>query len=128
MLDGPSTPAIGFAMGLDRTILAMEMKELKFDIKDNIDVYIMYGNDEEKETASYILQDLRLNGFIAETDYMNKQFKNQFKSADRFNAKYLIILKNDDLKDFKVTVKDNLTKEEELVNINDLVDYLDMKL
>ena len=126
MLDGPSTPAIGFAMGLDRTILAMETKELKFDIKDNIDVYIMYGNDEEK--ASYILQDLRLNGFIAETDYMNKQFKNQFKSADRFKAKYLIILKNDDLKDFKVTVKDNLTKEEELVNINDLVDYLDMKL
>ncbi len=128
MLDGPSTPAIGFAMGLDRTILAMETKETKFDIKDNIDVYIMYGNDEEKETASYILQDLRLNGFIAETDYMNKQFKNQFKSADRFKAKYLIILKNDDLKDFKVTVKDNLTKEEELVNINDLVDYLDMKL
>ncbi len=128
MLDGPSMPAVGFAMGLDRTILAMEKLGVNFNIKDNIDVYIMYGNEEEKETATYLLQDLRLNGFIAETDYMNRQFKNQFKSADRFNSKYLIILKNDDLKDFKVTVKDNTTKEEELVNINDLVDYLDMKL
>ena len=50
----------------------------------------MYGNEEEKETATYLLQDLRMNGFVCETDYMGKSFKNQFKSADRFNSKYLI--------------------------------------
>ncbi len=127
-LDGPSTPAIGFAMGLDRTILAMEALNINFNIKNDIDIFIMYGNDEEKETATYLLQDLRMNGFISETDYMGKSFKNQFKSADRFNSKYLIILNNDDIKDYKVKVKDNTTKEEELVNINDLVEYLDMKL
>ena len=127
-LGGPSVPAIGFAMGVDRTILAMEALDINFDIKNNIDVFIMYGNEDEKETASYILQMLRVNGFICETDYMNKTLKNQFKSADRFNSKYLIILNNDDLKSFKVNVKDNTTKEEELVNINDLVDYLDMKI
>ena len=59
---------------------------------------------------------------------MNKSFKNQFKSADRFNSKYLIILNSEDLKDYKVKVKDNTTKEEELVNINDLVDYLDSRV
>ena len=127
-LDGPSTPAIGFAMGLDRTILAMDALNINFNIKNDIDIFIMYGNEEEKETATYLLQDLRMNGFICETDYMGKSFKNQFKSADRFNSKYLIILNNDDIKDYKVKVKDNTTKEEELVNINDLVEYLDMKL
>ena len=126
-LGGPDMPAIGFAMGLDRTILAMDSLNINYNIKDNIDIFIMYGNEEEKETATYLIQDLRMNGFICETDYMNKSFKNQFKSADRFKSKYLIILNSDDLKEFKVKVKDNVTKEEELVNINDLVDYLDMK-
>jgi len=126
-LDGPSIPAIGFAMGLDRTILAMESLNVNFKIKDNIDIFIMYGNEEEKETATYLIQDLRMNGFICDTDYMGKSFKNQFKSADRFNAKYLIILNSDDIKNFQVKLKDNETKEEELVNINDLVDHLDMK-
>ena len=127
-LDGPSTPAIGFAMGLDRTILAMEALDVNFKIREDIDLFIMYGNEEEKDTANYLLQELRMNGFITETDFMNKSFKNQFKSADRFNAKYLIILNSDDIKGYKVKVKDNTTKEEELVSINDLVDYLDQRI
>lgn len=126
-LGGPSIPAVGFAMGLDRTILAMETLGVNFNIKDSIDIFIMYGNEEEKETATYLLQDLRMNGFICETDYMGKSFKNQFKSADRFNSRYLIILKSEDLANYQVMLKDNETKEEELVNINDLIDHLDMK-
>lgn len=126
-LGGPDVPAVGFAMGLDRTILAMETLGINFKIKDNIDIFIMYGNEEEKDTATYLLQDLRMNGFICETDYMGKSFKNQFKSADRFNSKYLIILNSEDIGNYQVKLKDNETKEEELVNINDLVDHLDMK-
>jgi len=126
-LGGPSIPAVGFAMGLDRTILAMESLGVNFKVKNDIDIFIMYGNEEEKDTATYLLQDLRMNGYICETDYMNKSFKNQFKSADRFNARYLILLNSDDIKSYQVKVKDNQTKEEELVNINDLVDHLDMK-
>ena len=127
-LGGPSIPAVGFAMGLDRTILAMETLGVNFKIRDNIDIFIMYGNEEEKETATYLLQDLRMNGFVCETDYMSKSFKNQFKSADRFNSKYLIILNSEDIANYQVKLKDNETKEEELVNINDLIDHLDMKI
>lgn len=126
-LGGPNVPAVGFAMGLDRTILAMETLGINFKVKDNIDIFIMYGNEEEKDTATYLLQDLRMNGFICETDYMGKSFKNQFKSADRYNSKYLIILNSEDIGNYQVKLKDNETKEEELVNINDLVDHLDMK-
>ena len=127
-LGGPETPGVGFAMGIERTLQVMDELEVNFDIKDNIDIYIMYGNDNEKDTACYLLQELRMNGFIAETDYMNKSFKNQFKSSDRYKAKYLIIMNDENLKDYKVCVKDNSTKEEEIVNINDLVDYFDMHI
>ena len=121
-------PAVGFAMGYDRTLLAMEEAGVKSPINENIDVYVMYVSDTEKETASYLTQNLRLNGFVTETDYLNKGLKGEFKSADRLNAKYLIILNDKDLEDNKVNVKDNMTKEEEKVNINDLVDYLDMHM
>lgn len=127
-LDGPQTPAVGFAMGYDRTILAMEENGVNIPINDSIDVYILYVSDTEKETAAYLTQDLRLNGFIAETDLLKKSLKTQFKSVDRFNSKYLIVLNDEELKQNKVTIKDNKTKEEESVNINDLVDYLDMHL
>lgn len=127
-LDGPSTPAVGFAMGYDRTLLAMEENNVNIPINDSIDVYILYVSDTEKETAAYLTQDLRLNGFIAETDLLKKSLKAQFKSVDRFKSKYLIVLNDEELKTNKITIKDNKTKEEESININDLVDYLDMHM
>ena len=58
---------------------------------------------------------------------LNKGLKGQFKSVDRLGAKYLVILNDEDLSQNLVNVKDNLTKEEEKVNLNDLADYLDMR-
>lgn len=127
-LGGPSVPAVGFALGYDRLMLCLDAAKVNIPYRDSIDAYIMYVSDTEKETASYLAQNLRLNGIVTEFDYMGKGLKGQFKSADRFKAKYLIILNDDDLKNMMVNVKDNVTKEEEKVNINDLADYLDMKL
>lgn len=127
-LGGPSTPGLGFAMGYDRTILTMEEEGIKIPINDSIDVYLLYVSDSEKEAACYLTQDLRLNGFIAETDMLNKSLKAQFKSVDRFNSKFFIVLNDEDLSRNIVRVKDNKTKEEKEININDLVDYLDMNM
>lgn len=127
-LGGPSTPGVGFAMGYDRTLLAIEENNINIPINNSIDVYFLYVSDIEKETAAYLTQNLRLNGFIAETDSMKKSLKSQFKSVDRFNAKYFCVLNDEDLEKNEVVLKDNKTKEEERVNINDLVDYLDMHM
>ena len=127
-LGGPSVPAVGFAMGYDRTILAMEENEVNIPINNSIDAYILAVSESEKETAAYLTQDLRLNGFIVETDLMSKGLKGQFKSVDRFNSKYLIILNDEDLKNNKVNIKDNKTKIEEKIDINNIIDYLDMNM
>lgn len=127
-LDGPSVPAVGFAIGFDRLMMCLDMAHVNIPVNNDVDVYIMYVSDTEKDTALYIAQNLRLNGFITEMDYLGKGLKGQFKAADRFNAKYLVILNDKDLEDMMANVKDNVTKEEEKVNINDLSDYLDMKL
>lgn len=127
-LGGPSVPGVGFAMGLDRAIIAMEENGVNIPINDSIDCYLLYVSETEKETAAYLTQDLRINGFIAETDTMNKSLKAQFKSVDRFNAKYLVVLNDEQLKQNKITIKDTRTREEETIGINDLVDYIDMHM
>ena len=74
--------------------------------------------------ANMLLQDLRLNGIICETNYMNKGLKGQFKEADRLGAKQLLILNSDDLNKGLINVKDNLTKEEQKIPEDEIIDYL----
>ncbi|HPZ23869.1 MAG TPA: histidine--tRNA ligase [Bacilli bacterium] len=124
-LDGPEVPGVGFAMGYDRTMLAIEEEGIKIPINDSLDIYLLSVSESESEAASYLAQNLRMNGFSVETDLMNKSLKAQFKSVDRYNAKYLIVLNDEDLAKNEVVLKDNKTKEEERMNINDIIDYLD---
>ncbi len=52
-LGGPSVPAVGFAMGYDRTILAMEENEVNIPINNSIDAYILAVSESEKETIPF---------------------------------------------------------------------------
>lgn len=118
-LEGPEVPAVGFACGIERII--NEMNDESFN---NIDVYVMCVNDEEKIKANIITQDLRLNNIICETNVMGKSLKSQFKEADNMNAKNLIILNSEDLSKGLITVKDNVTKEEVKVPEDEIIDYI----
>ena len=118
-LGGPEVPAVGFACGIERIINEMSDESL-----NNIDVYVMCVNDEEKIKANIITQDLRLNNIICETNVMGKSLKAQFKEADNMNAKNLIILNSEDLSKGLVTVKDNVTKEEVKVPEDEIIDYI----
>ena len=127
-LDGPDTPSIGFAGGMDRIMLALEKDEVNIDYRDTIDCFIMYVNDDEKKYATNLNQALRINGFVSDMEYLGRNLKGQFKQADRLNAKFLIILNSDDIKEGLVNIKDNTTKEEKKVKEEELIDYLDMNI
>ena len=118
-LGGPEVPCVGFASGIERIINAMDD-----DIQENIDVYIMSVNEEEKLKANILLQDLRLNDIICETNLLNKSLKSQFKEADNMKAKLLIILNSEDLSKGLITVKDNVTKVENKVPEDEIIDYI----
>lgn len=118
-LGGPEVPAVGFACGIERIINEMNDESI-----NNIDVYVMCVNDEEKIKANIITQDLRLNNIICETNVMGKSLKSQFKEADNMNAKNLIILNSEDLSKGLITVKDNVTKEEVKVPEDEIIDYI----
>ncbi len=128
MLDGPDTPCIGFACGIGRLVQALELEQVDLPIVEDIDLFLMYVNEEEKKYAAYLSQELRLAGFIVDTDYVNRSLKAQFKQADRLNAKYIAILNSEDLNNNEIKIKNNKTKEEEIISLDVLIYYLDEKI
>ena len=103
------------SIDLEKTIKVIEDNGTNIPVEENIDVLFTATSENELETASYLMQNLRLNGFITEI-------------GDKLNAKFNIILKDKDLEHNEVIIKDNVTGEETKSNINDIVEYLEMNI
>ena len=127
-IGGPSVPGVGFALGLERLLLALEKEEIDIKEKEPLDVYIFGASKEEKKYILSLGNTLRMNGFNVEIDYNNKSFKSNFKKADSLLAKYIIIIGEEEVKSKILTVKNNKTKEEYKVKLDNLIEFLDEKL
>ena len=127
-IGGPETACIGYASGIGRLVLALEKEQVKLPIVEDIDLFLMYVNEDEKKYAAYLAQELRMAGFIVDTEYTGRALKGQFKQADRLNARYVAILNSEDLDNNEIKIKDNKTKEEEVISLDVLIYYLDEKL
>ena len=127
-IGGPETPCIGFASGIGRLVMALELEKVELPIVEDIDLFLMYVNEDEKKYAAYLAQELRMAGFIVDTEYTGRGLKGQFKQADRLNAKYIAVLNSEDLDNNEIKIKNNKTKEEEIISLDVLIYYLDEKL
>lgn len=127
-LDGPETACVGFASGIGRLVMALELEKVKLPIVEDIDLFLMYVNDDEKKYATYLAQELRMAGFIVDTEYTGRGLKAQFKQADRLNAKFICVLNSEDLDNNEDKIKNNKTKEEEIISLDALLYYLDEKI
>jgi len=125
LLGGPTTPGIGFALGMGRLMMALDLEEIKLPINNSLDAFIMYVSESEKEYAISLTQYLRMNNYKVEMEYMGRGLKGQFKQADRLNSKYLIILNDEDLQNDIVKIKNNETKEETEVGIDYLIYFFE---
>ena len=124
-IGGPDTPGIGFGMGLERLLLAVEQEENNL-LNERLDLFVV-NLSSTKEEVYALVNNLRLNGFSVETDYLDKNLKAQFKQIERLNPKYFVIIGDEELLTNKVKIKDNDTKEEQEIDLFDLVDFLDFR-
>lgn len=114
-LGGEETPAIGFAAGMDRTVLAMQKQNIPYESRNGVDVYIAPQGDEAIEYGMELLHDLRTRAnspIRAEMDYLGRSFKAQLREADRVGAKKVILLGADETKSRRITLKDFGTGEQ----------------
>lgn len=124
-LDGPATPGVGFALGMERLITALDYENIDLLGDTGIDAYIIPMSSNEKAFGLSLCNALRLNGFKTEIDYMSRNIKSNFKQSERLGSKYVIILGEDEVKSKILTVKNNKTMDEYKVMLEDIVDFLD---
>ena len=117
---GPETAGFGFGMGVERLLLVLEKQGVELPLENRLDVYIAVLGEGANNTALKIVQALRRQGFTVERDYLNRKLKAQFKSADTFGAKVLITLGESEIESNQVTIKNNQTREELTVSLNQI--------
>lgn len=115
---GKHCPAVGFGMGIERLLILLENLGLSCGEKNKIDVYLAPICEDGKSLALKLAQALRKNNLNVEQDLMNRSVKAQMKYADKINAKYVIMIGEDELKNNALVVKNMQTGENKTVSID----------
>lgn len=124
-IGGPDVCGVGFATGIERLLTALEYEDVLPKEEKSIDTYIIPMDDESKKLGIKLTNIIRMNGFKADIDEMSRNIKGNFKQADRLNAKYVIIIGEEELNTNILTIKNNNTKEEYKIKTEDLIEFLD---
>lgn len=123
-LGGPETPGVGFAFGLERLALALENN----DEEDGLDVYIMPLGEKAKDLSMQIITMLRANGFSCDMDYASRSMKAMFKTVDRTNAHFAMIIGDEEVEKEVVNIKCTHSKTQDTVELDKIVKYIEHHL
>ena len=119
---GPETPGFGFGLGLERLLLILEKQGIELPVDSQMDVYIAVLGEGANSKALELVQALRQQGFTVERDYLGRKIKAQFKSADSFKARTVITLGESEVESGQVTIKNNASRQEITVRLNELME------
>ncbi|MDF9823900.1 histidyl-tRNA synthetase [Breznakia sp. PF5-3] len=123
---GPEMSGIGFAMGIERLIIALEGEGIALGSEENLDAYVLCLSEKASLEALKIVTALRAAGYTCERDYLNRSFKAQFKSVERKQAKCAVILGEKDLENNTVTIKEIATQQQHVVALDKVVETFDL--
>ncbi len=118
-MGGNPTPALGFAMGLERLIMTMEKQGCEFNPPRGCDIYIGSMGAAAQTKAAALTKLLRDEGYHAECDLMGRGVKAQMKYANKIGAAFSVILGDNELADGKARLKNMRTGEETEITLGD---------
>ena len=124
LFGGQEVESTGFALGFDRLMNAIEELTDSEELPSHLDVYVAPISDSVRAKAYEITQKLRKNDIKADVDLNGKKFKKLMNHADKIKVPKIIIIGEKDLDEGKVTIKDMVSGEQELVDIDDIINYL----
>ena len=118
-MGGPSVPALGFGMGLERLLLVMEAQGCLFPEDEPCQVYLAPMGEAASLEATRLCGLLRDEGFSAETDLAGRGLKAQMKYANKLGARYTVVLGDEELEKKAARLKNMLTGEEREIALPD---------
>lgn len=120
-IGGQPTPAVGFAAGMERLIIACEELGITLGTEKSVDVYIVTLGDAARKWGVSKLPELRKAGLSATMDYMGRSMKAQMKDANRENASFTIIVGENELNEGKFTFRNMKESEESLLTFDEIL-------
>jgi len=121
MIGGPSLPSVGWALGVDRTVLALRAEGVELELPAVTDVYAVPLGEEARRALFGAVTALRRAGVAADFAFGGKGMKNAMKSANRSGARLALVAGERDLADGVVQLKDLESGEQVPVALDDLV-------
>lgn len=111
-LGGKPTPGVGFALGLERLLLASDKGEKRIDASPSVDCFVVIATGDDEAVSREIslwgfelLDNLRSLGVSCDFDPLMRSVKAQMKQANRVDARYVVILGEEEFRDSKVSVR-----------------------
>ena len=125
---GPPIPGVGFGLGKERLLMLMEANGVEIPKPSDCDVFIATMGEAAKLYGQKLLFNLRRNGIKCQIDDLQRNFKGQFKYADRLGAKYAVVIGDNELETGVATLKDMEKGEQSEVKFDDLIDELKKRI
>lgn len=123
-LGGKPTPAVGFAAGIERMIIAIDQQKVKWPVEKGLDIFMAKVDEKNKDTAFRLLQKIRNAGLSADMDYSEGSLKSQMRIANKIGARYTVIVGEEELSKNMVIFRNMQTKEQKEIKIDNIIDEL----
>lgn len=124
-LGGPCLAGVGFAFGMERIYTVMKEDNIKLASRYPFDFYVMPMSENEIDLAFSVCDYLRLLGFRSEVSLEKRSFKSLFKKAQKRNAKFAIIIGENERINKEVVIKNMDTQQQETIPLNEIDVFLD---
>ena len=121
---GPATPAVGFGMGMERLLMALEAQGLLPQEPAMPPVYIAAMGAEARAEGFKLAMDLRGRGIAAECDHVGRSFKAQFKYAGKLMSRHVVIVGDEEVKTGVWKIKDMEKSLEQAIAKDEIISVL----
>ena len=125
-IGGPEVAAVGFGLGIERLLLYLDQLGVEIPKPEPVDVLVFGMGDAERQKAFELVNGLRKLGFSTDTDHVGRSVKANFKYAGKTEAKYVLVIGENELKTGKGNIKEMATGEQIEVSLtaNDIADMI----
>jgi len=124
-LGGPEFPGVGFSLGVERVVSVLKDDNLLPDMTNKLACYVMPMCECVMAYAESVACEVRSAGYPTDMCFDNTKLGNMFKRATNKNAKYAIIIGEDELKSNKAVLKNLETQEQFVLSVDELIQKLD---
>ena len=119
-IGGPSIPGVGFGLGKERLLILMEQNDIVVDDPNVPDISVSFIGDKARLYALDLVHKLRAGGVSAIIDTLNRNLKGQMKYANKLNARYSVVIGENEIEKGIVTLKNMYSGEQKEINAIDI--------